>query len=103
MTASRFRGIFRPGVDPFSAAYKPPLPPADYDRRTEQGLLIERNCVIPLADGTKIYCDIYRREEGVMLPFPLHEQTRNRGMHVFRTGGTYDSRLLVPAVPVKEG
>ena len=52
----------RPGVDPFSATHKPPLPPADYDRRTEQGLVIERNCVIPLRDGTEIFCDLYRAE-----------------------------------------
>ncbi len=62
MAAPRFRGIFRPGVDPFSASHKPPLPPADYHRRTEQGLVIERNCIIPLADGTEIFCDLYRPE-----------------------------------------
>ncbi len=54
--------MMRPGVDPFSATHKPPLPPADYDRRTEQGLVIERNCVIPLRDGTEIFCDLYRAE-----------------------------------------
>ncbi|MCL6251573.1 CocE/NonD family hydrolase [Altererythrobacter sp. KTW20L] len=62
MAAPRFAGITRPGVDPFSAKHKPPLPPADYDRRTEQGLTIERNCVIPLRDGTEIFCDLYRPE-----------------------------------------
>jgi predicted acyl esterase len=62
MTAPRYQGIFRPGVDPFSAAHKPPLPTADYHRRTEQGLVIERNCIIPLADGTEIFCDLYRPE-----------------------------------------
>ena len=67
---ARFKGIFRPGVDPFSAAHKPPLPPADYHRRTEQGLLIERNCVIPLADGTEIFCDLYR-PEGVGEDLPI--------------------------------
>ena len=46
--------------------------------------------------------DIYRREEGVMLPFPLHEQTRNAGTHIIRTGGTFDSSLLIPFVPAKE-
>ena len=34
--------------------------------------------------------DIYRKEEGVMLPFPMHEQTRNRGVHIIRTGGAFD-------------
>ncbi|WP_191229302.1 CocE/NonD family hydrolase [Aurantiacibacter xanthus] len=57
-----FAWLTRPGVDPFSARHKPPLPPADYDRRTEQGLLIERNCAIPLRDGTQIFCDLYRPE-----------------------------------------
>ena len=46
--------------------------------------------------------DIYRREEGVMLPFPLHEQTRNAGTHIIRTGGTFDSALLLPFIPPKE-
>ena len=54
--------ITRPGVDPHSATHKPPLPPTDYHCRTERGLLIERNCVIPLRDGTEIFADIYRPE-----------------------------------------
>ena len=59
---ARFKPLMRPGVDPFSAAHKPPLPPADYHRRIERGLVIERNCVIPLRDGTEIFCDLYRPE-----------------------------------------
>ncbi len=62
MADTRPQWIMRPGVDPFSATHKPPLPPAEYDRRTEQGLVIERNCVIPLRDGTEIFCDLYRAE-----------------------------------------
>jgi predicted acyl esterase len=46
--------------------------------------------------------DIYRPEEGVMLPFPLHEQTRNSGAHIIRTGGAYDSSILLPFIPPKE-
>ena len=46
--------------------------------------------------------DIYRKEEGVMLPFPMHEQTRNGGSHVIRTGGQYDSSILLPFVPAKD-
>ncbi|AKH41117.1 hypothetical protein FHS61_001642 [Altererythrobacter atlanticus] len=57
-----FQPIMRPGVDPFSASHKPPLPPADYALRHEQGLTIERNCVIPLRDGTEIFADLYRPE-----------------------------------------
>ena len=70
MAAPRFQGLSRPGVDPFSAAHKPPLPPADYDKRTERGLTIERNCVIPLRDGTEIFCDLYR-PEGALRDVPI--------------------------------
>lgn len=58
----RFQPLMRPGTDPFSATHKPQLPPAEYDRRREKGLVIERNCVIPLRDGTEIFCDLYRPE-----------------------------------------
>ena len=66
----RFAGITRPGLDPFGAPGKPPLPPAEYDRRTEQGLTIERNCAIVLRDGIEIYCDLYR-PEGVERDLPI--------------------------------
>jgi hypothetical protein len=46
--------------------------------------------------------DIYRPEDGVMLPFPLHDQTRNAGTHIIRTGGVHDSSILLPFVPAKE-
>lgn len=59
---SRFQPLMRPGVDPFSATHKPPLPPAEYGRHIEKGLVIERNCVIPLRDGVEIFCDLYRPE-----------------------------------------
>lgn len=57
-----FELIMRDGVDPRTAPNKPPLPPADYDRRTEQGLLIERNVTVTLRDGIRIYVDLYRPE-----------------------------------------
>ena len=64
MTGSApFQPLMRPGVDPYSAPNKPPLPPPDYAKRTERGLLIERNCTIPLRDGTGIFCDLYRPQE----------------------------------------
>lgn len=47
--------------------------------------------------------DIYRPEEGVMLPFPLHENTRNKGMNILRSGGRHPSRLRLPIVPPQEG
>jgi predicted acyl esterase len=46
--------------------------------------------------------DIYPRDEGVMLPFPLHQQTRNAGTHIIRTGGAFDSVILLPIVPSKD-
>ena len=52
--------IMRPGVDPHSAPFKPPLPPVDYRRVEERGLVIERNLSVPLRDGTRIYVDVYR-------------------------------------------
>lgn len=32
------------------------------------------------------------------LPFLLHQDTRNKGLHVIRTGGKYDSHLLMPFI-----
>lgn len=46
--------------------------------------------------------DIYRREDGAMLPFPLHQQTRNAGTHIVRTGGAFDSAILLPVIPSKD-
>ena len=62
MGGDAFQPLMRPGVDPFSATHKPPLPPSDYAKRSEQGLTIEQNCVIPLRDGTEIFADLYRPE-----------------------------------------
>jgi predicted acyl esterase len=45
--------------------------------------------------------DIYRKEDAVMLPFPLHEQTRNAGTHIIRTGGAFDSAILLPFIPLE--
>lgn len=42
--------------------------------------------------------DIYR-EALPNLPFARHEDLRNRGSHIIRTGGRYDSRLLLPVIP----
>lgn len=32
------------------------------------------------------------------LPLALHEETRNKGEHIIRTGGRFDSHLLVPVI-----
>ena len=42
--------------------------------------------------------DIYPKEEGAMLPFALHEQTRNAGTHVLHMGGEHDAVLRLPIV-----
>jgi predicted acyl esterase len=42
--------------------------------------------------------DIYR-DALPMLPFARHEELRNAGTHVIRTGGRFDSHLLVPLIP----
>jgi uncharacterized protein len=55
-----FTLITRPGVDPHSAPNKPPLPPIDYLRTEEHGLVIERNLAVPMRDGTRIYIDLHR-------------------------------------------
>lgn len=55
-----FALIMREGVDPSTAPHKPPLPPRDYARWEEDGLLIERNVEVPLRDGVRILVDIYR-------------------------------------------
>lgn len=60
MDSGNFELVMRDGVDPHSAPRKPPLPPRDYACRIEDGLLIERNCEVPLRDGTTILIDVYR-------------------------------------------
>jgi uncharacterized protein len=54
--------IMRPGVDPYSAPNKPPLPPPDYVRANDSGLTIERNIAVRLRDGVRILIDLYRPE-----------------------------------------
>ena len=63
--------IMRDGVDPATAPNKPPLPPRDYARREEDGLLIERNVEVPLRDGTRILVDIYRPAAGAEADLPI--------------------------------
>ena len=46
--------------------------------------------------------DIYPREEGAMLPFAVHERTRNRGTHILRFGGAFDAKLRLPVRPHKK-
>ncbi|MBN8816837.1 MAG: CocE/NonD family hydrolase [Sphingomonas sp.] len=61
----RFQPSMRAGTDPYTHPTKPPLPPADYHRRVERGLIIERNCRIPLRDGVELLCDVYRPENAM--------------------------------------
>ncbi|WP_169542539.1 CocE/NonD family hydrolase [Sphingomonas baiyangensis] len=48
-----------------------------------------------LVQGEDIYTEIPQPGPSMM----RHEDTRNRGIHVLRTGGRYDSHLLVPVIP----
>ena len=91
--------ITRPGVDPHAAPNKPPLPPAEYSCRTEQGLTIERNVALRLRDGVRIFADVYRPEGRTDLPLLLgwspygkHGQT-NR---VFWPASGVDPQWLSP-------
>ena len=49
-----FELIMRDGVNPASAPNKPPLPPRDYARWEEDGLLIERNVEVTMRDGVSV-------------------------------------------------
>lgn len=69
--AQTFELIMRDGVDPSSAPYKPPLPPRDYARREEDGLLIERNVEVPMRDGIRILVDIYRPANSAEADLPI--------------------------------
>jgi predicted acyl esterase len=50
-----------------------------------------------VVQGSDVYTDALPN-----LPFARHENTRNAGNHVIRTGGKYDSHLLAPFVPSKD-
>lgn len=72
MTQSEtFELIMREGVDPATAPNKPPLPPRDYARWEEEGLLIERNVEVPLRDGVKILVDVYRPADRPEADLPI--------------------------------
>ena len=51
-----------------------------------------------LIKGEDIYTEIPQPGPAMM----RHEETRNRGRHIIRTGGRYDSHLLVPLIPGDE-
>jgi uncharacterized protein len=48
-----------------------------------------------LVKGEDIYTEIPQPGPAMM----RHEETRNSGRHILRTGGRYDSHLLVPVIP----
>lgn len=48
------------GRDPAANPYKPPLPPKDYARIVEDGLVFDRNLPVRMRDGVTIYVDLYR-------------------------------------------
>jgi putative CocE/NonD family hydrolase len=99
-------------LDPDRSTPERPVHPHDREERLQPGQCVPVEIEIwpfsvRFAAGETLRLivagsDIYRREEGVMLPFPLHEQTRNAGTHIIRTGGTFDSALRLPFVPPKD-
>jgi hypothetical protein len=66
-----FELVMRDGVDPSTAPNKPPLPPRDYAKREEEGLLIERNVEVPMRDGITILVDIYRPADAPDADLPI--------------------------------
>jgi predicted acyl esterase len=103
MAPVRFQPLMRPGVDPYSAAHKPPLPPPDYVRTVQDGLVIERNSTVRLRDGTEIFVDLYRpegleRDVPVLLawgPYGKHALSN----HVFWPRSGVDPEWLSPLTP----
>ncbi len=55
--------IMRQGTDPSTNPYKPPLPPANFARVVEDGLIFERNHPVTMRDGITIYVDIFKPED----------------------------------------
>jgi len=103
MAPVRFQPLMRPGVDPYSADHKPPLPPPDYISTVRDGLVIERNCTVRLRDGTEILVDLYRPEgadRGVPIllawgPYGKHALSN----HVFWPRSGVEPEWLSPLTP----
>ncbi|MXO66163.1 CocE/NonD family hydrolase [Altericroceibacterium endophyticum] len=96
MAQSGFELIMRDGVDPSTAPGKPPLPPRDYNRRVEDGLLIERNVEVPMRDGIRILVDIYRPADNPEGDLPIILGWSPYGKHGL-------SASLWPPAGVEEG
>jgi len=77
-------------------------------------LLHRREMALPAGEPTPVEIEIwpsgtlFRAAEQLRLvvsgndihaPLHAHEELRNRGAHLIRTGGRYDSHLLVPGIP----
>ena len=103
MAPVRFQPLMRPGVDPYSASHKPPLPEPDYVRTTQDGLVIERNRTVRLRDGTEILVDLYRaegaeRDVPILLawgPYGKHALSN----HVFWPRSGVEPEWLSPLTP----
>jgi hypothetical protein len=62
----------------------------------DNGILIEKDVPIPLADGHVIYCNVFRpNREGVVRPRDVFG-----GINTIHTGGNRSSYVLMPLVPV---
>jgi len=87
MVEQGFELIMAEGRDPATNPFKPPLPPKDYARIEEDGLVFERNVPVTMRDGVTIYVDIFRpagplgeKDLGVLLgwsPYGKHGKSAN--------------------------
>ncbi|HLS49059.1 MAG TPA: CocE/NonD family hydrolase [Actinomycetaceae bacterium] len=58
--SSSYTIIDRPGMDPTNAPGKPPLPPLRHEIIEHGPVVQEKDIVVPMRDGTRLYADIYR-------------------------------------------
>jgi uncharacterized protein len=66
-----FELIMRPGVHPDLAPAGRRPPPPVRSVRCENGLRIERNVLVPMRDGTRIFIDVYRPDALPNAPVPI--------------------------------
>lgn len=64
------------------------FPPLVSSLRVEDGILIERNIAVPMRDGTLLYADIYRPEDGRDVPAILNWAPKGKN-NTFQTRAQY--------------
>jgi predicted acyl esterase len=71
LLSTGFELIMRPGIHPDLAPGRRKPPPPVHSVVRENGMRIERNVVVPMRDGTRIYIDIYRPDGLPSPPTPV--------------------------------